>query len=112
MRNIDIAIDERKHAHSFFFVSYKTPAIRTTLLLPGHITTTLFGTINLPQNRFFRFFAPSLQPDTVVKEIISALNDQEGRVVRLPLYTNFARVGSVAAGLVPGWAREFCQWVG
>lgn len=90
---------------------YKTPSIRTTLLLPGHIMTDLFGNINLPQNRLFRFFAPSLQPRLIVKQIISALDDQEGRVIRMPLYTNFARVGSMAAGLVPGWGRDFCQWM-
>jgi hypothetical protein len=73
--------------------------------------TGLFSTVQLPQSNLFRFIAPSLQPYTLVKEIISALDDQESRIIRLPLYTNFARVGSVAAGLVPGWLRDLIQWV-
>ncbi len=73
--------------------------------------TPLFARIRFPNSSLFRFFAPSLQPHDVVKQIIQALDDQESRVIRLPFYTNFARIGSVGAGLIPGWLRDFMQWV-
>jgi len=53
---------------------YHTPQIRTSLVIPGHILTPLFSTVRFPNNRLFRFCFPSLEPITVVKAIIAALD--------------------------------------
>lgn len=65
----------------------------------------------MPPTPFVRFIAPSIQPHAIVKEILSALDDQESRVVRLPTYTQIARITNVGANLVPAWFRDFLQWV-
>ena len=91
---------------------YLTPAIRTSLFLPGHISTPLFARLRMPSNWFVRFVAPSVQPHIVVKHIIAALDDQESRVVRLPSYTHVARLMNVGANIMPGWSRDLLQRVG
>lgn len=55
--------------------------------------------------------APSLEPREVVQEIVRALAAQESRVVRMPFYTHSARLLHTGSGFVPGWARDFLQWV-
>lgn len=90
---------------------YDAPTIHATLLLPGHISTPLFDKINLPRSPLFRFAAPSLEPGQVVQGIVDALEAQESRVVRMPVYTHSARLLGVGAGLVPGWIRDILQWV-
>ncbi|ORY29556.1 hypothetical protein BCR39DRAFT_574881 [Naematelia encephala] len=90
---------------------YLTPAIRTTLVLPSHIQTSLFERIQLPPTRFWRFLAPTVSPHTIVKEIIQALDSQESRVIRLPFYSQAARVLGTGAGLVPHWLRDLLQWI-
>jgi len=86
---------------------YHTPSIRTSLVLPGHTHTPLFSRASLPQSAWFRFLAPSLQPHTVVKSIIAALDENESRTILLPFFTNF--VGVVR--LLPSWVRDFFQWI-
>ena len=90
---------------------YKTPLIRTTLVLPSFIQTTLFAQIQLPRARYFQFLAPPLRPEVVVSRIISALEDDESRVVRIPWYSHFARIMGDAFGIVPSWLRDLLQWV-
>ncbi|KAK4683972.1 hypothetical protein P7C73_g6237, partial [Tremellales sp. Uapishka_1] len=89
---------------------YKTPSIRTTLLLPSHILTKLFASLRLPTSRFFRFLAPPLQPHVVVKAIISALDAQESRVIRLPFYTEVGRLLGVGVGILPTYVTDAIQW--
>lgn len=90
---------------------YDAKQVRMTLILPGHIHTPLFSKIRFPRAAIFRFFAPSLLPQTVVKNIIEALDAQENRVVRVPAYTHSARILSLGSSLVPGFVRTFAQWI-
>ncbi|WVQ83557.1 hypothetical protein IAT38_005698 [Cryptococcus sp. DSM 104549] len=89
---------------------YSSPSIRTTLLLPSHTLTSLFSRTALPSSRLFSFLCPSLQPHTIVKQVIAALDEGESRVIRLPWYTNAARVMGDGVGVVPRWMRDGMQW--
>ncbi|OCF45009.1 hypothetical protein I317_01060 [Kwoniella heveanensis CBS 569] len=90
---------------------YKTPSIRTTLLLPSFVQTALFSKTHLPDSRIMRFLCPPIQPHVIVKEIISALDARESRVIRLPFYTQAARFMGDGVGLVPSWLRDILQRV-
>ena len=90
---------------------YKTPLIRTTLLLPSFISTTLFSDISFPKSRLYDFFAPPVQPHEVVKAIISALDEDESRVIRMPFYTQMARFWTPGVGVAPSWLVDLVQWV-
>ncbi|WWD16779.1 hypothetical protein CI109_101211 [Kwoniella shandongensis] len=90
---------------------YKTPSIRTTLVLPSFIQTKLFDKVQLPPSRIWNFFCPPLRPETVVRAIISAMEEQESRIIRLPWYTNGARFMGDGTGLIPAWLRDALQWV-
>jgi len=85
---------------------YHTPQIRTSLILPGHIMTPLFSTVRFPNSRLFRFCFPSLEPITVVKAIITAMDEQHSRTIYLPFYANFTPV----LRLLPSFLRDFAQW--
>lgn len=91
----------------FYPLSYLAPEVRTTLLVPGHIQTPLFSTTHFPQNFLFRFFVPSLQPITIAKAVIAALDEQHSRTIYLPFYVNFVPV----LRLLPSFLRDFAQWV-
>ncbi|KAB5590520.1 Short-chain dehydrogenase/reductase family protein [Ceratobasidium theobromae] len=86
---------------------YNAPAVRTTLLCPGHVMTPLFSTVKFPSSWWYRFFAPSLAPHDVVKAMIAAMDEQESRTIFMPFYTHFVRL----TGILPSWARDFCQWI-
>jgi short-subunit dehydrogenase len=86
---------------------YRTPKIRTTLLVPGHVTTPLFSHITFPSNAFFKFFVPSIAPVALVKAIITALDEQHSKTIYLPFYTHF----SGCLPLLPSFVRDFAQWL-
>jgi len=86
---------------------YRTPAIRTTLLVAGHVLTPLFSTVSIPQNWLYKFFVPSLAPVTVAKAVIAALDEQHSRVIYLPFYANFVPY----LILMPSFIRDFGQWL-
>jgi short-subunit dehydrogenase len=86
---------------------YKTPAIRTTLVVAGHTLTRLFSTVKLPQSLWYKFLVPSVPPVTIVKAVIQALDEQHSRTIYLPFYANFAPYLS----LMPSFIRDFGQWV-
>lgn len=85
---------------------YHTPQIRTSLVVPGHIQTPLFSTIRLPSNWLFRFCFPSLEPISVVKAIIRALDEQHSQTIYLPFFGNFTPL----LRLFPSFLRDFAQW--
>jgi NAD(P)-dependent dehydrogenase (short-subunit alcohol dehydrogenase family) len=93
--------------HANVTLRYGAPGIRTTIVCPGHILTPLFSTIQLPSNPFFKFFAPSIAPVTVVKAVITALDAQQSRTIYLPFYTNLSPV----LRMVPSYLRDICQMV-
>ncbi|KAJ6628948.1 retinal short-chain dehydrogenase reductase [Mycena sp. CBHHK59/15] len=82
---------------------YKCPAIRTTLIVPGHIYTPLFSTLIQPQ----QFFFPTLHPITIVKRVIAALDETHSQTIYLPFYTHFAP----ALHLLPGFVSDFASWI-
>jgi short-subunit dehydrogenase len=90
---------------------YHAPGVKTTLLLPGHIRTPLFDRIQFPRSLFFRFMAPSLEPEQVVAGIIMELEYKRNGVIRMPFYTQAVRFLNIGTGLVPGYIRNFLQWV-
>ncbi|CCM00681.1 uncharacterized protein FIBRA_02720 [Fibroporia radiculosa] len=84
---------------------YKTPGIRTTLLVPGHILTPLFSKAGIPTQWWYRFLVPSLPPVTIAKAVITALDDQYSRTIYLPFYVNFVPF----LGLMPSFVRDIGQ---
>ncbi|KAH9948370.1 retinal short-chain dehydrogenase/reductase [Amylocystis lapponica] len=86
---------------------YNTPAIRTTLLVTGHILTPLFANVKLPNSWLYSFFVPSLQPVTVAKAVITALHEQHSRTIYMPFYANFVPY----LPLCPSFVRDFGQWL-
>src|SRR5882762_6286929 len=87
--------------------SYRTPKIRTTLVVPGHVLTPLFSHVTLSTSAFYKFFVPSLPPVAIVKAVITALDEQHSKTIYLPFYTHFAGW----LGLVPSFVRDAAQWV-
>jgi NAD(P)-dependent dehydrogenase (short-subunit alcohol dehydrogenase family) len=83
---------------------YKCPKIRTTLVLPGHILTPMFSKIKFPS--YLKFWAPSVAPVAVVKEIIAALDEQHSKTIFLPFFTHLAPY----VGILPSFLRDFLQW--
>ncbi|KAJ7129414.1 retinal short-chain dehydrogenase/reductase [Mycena epipterygia] len=82
---------------------YKCPAIRTTLVCPGHIHTALFATLNAsPQ-----FFFPTLHPIDIVKRVIKALDETHSQTIYLPFYTHFMP----ALQLLPDFVADFSSWL-
>jgi hypothetical protein len=67
----------------------------------------MFSTVTFPSFPFFKFLCPSVQPVTVVKRIIAALDDQHSQTVLLPFYTNFIPY----IGHLPSFLRDLVQWV-
>jgi len=86
---------------------YKTPKIRTTLVLAGHTMTPLFSRMSFPTAEWFKFLVPSLPPHAVAKAIIAALDEQESRTIYLPFFTHFVRW----VGILPSYGRDFFQWL-
>ncbi|KAI0068718.1 retinal short-chain dehydrogenase/reductase [Artomyces pyxidatus] len=86
---------------------YKVPQIRTTLVVPGHVQTPLFSTVTLPTSWLYRFFVPSVQPVTVTKAVIAALDEQHSRTLYLPFYVNFTPF----LNSMPSFVRDFAQWL-
>jgi len=80
---------------------YDAPNVRTTLVCPARLTTPLFGSMaDIPL--LARFMAPTLQPHTVAKAVIAALDLEESREIVLPAAMNLFWI---LRGL-PSWARD------
>ena len=86
---------------------YNAPGVRTSLVLPGHVLTPLFSTVDLPDNWFYRFLVPSLPPIHVVKDIIAVLDERHSQTIYLPFYANFVPY----LRLMPSFVRDLGQWV-
>jgi len=88
-------------------IRHKCPQIRTTLLAPGHIFTPMFRTLRFPDSSLWKFFFPSLQPITVVKRIIAALDEQHSQVIMIPFFT----IAAPWLPVIPRFLRDFCTWI-
>jgi hypothetical protein len=69
--------------------------------------TPMFSTARFPSYPLYRFFFPSVPPVTVVKTIITILDEQHSRTVLLPFFTNFAPFLKI----LPSFLRDLVQWV-
>lgn len=94
---------------------YKSPEIRTTLVLPGHLKTALFAETVMPSTWHGRLLTPSLAPESVADAVVGALDggpmSSTDTVIRMPLVTQSARVWGPASGLLPGPVLRFGHWV-
>ncbi|KAJ7044586.1 retinal short-chain dehydrogenase/reductase [Mycena alexandri] len=82
---------------------YKCPAIRTTLVAPGHIHTALFATLRPPP----QFFFPTIHPIDIVKRVIQALDDTHSQTIYLPFYVHFMPL----LQLLPDFVSDFASWL-
>jgi len=69
---------------------HNCPRIRTTLVCPGYVTTPLFSSIAFPPVPSLKFLLPPAQPVSVVKRIISALDENQSQIILTPFWANFA----------------------
>jgi hypothetical protein len=83
------------------------PQIRTTLVVAGHVLTPMFGAVRLPPYTLHKFCFPSIPPVTVVKRIITALDEQHSQVIMIPFYVHFAPFLTH----LPSFLRDLAQWV-
>ncbi|KZO93165.1 NAD(P)-binding protein [Calocera viscosa TUFC12733] len=87
----------------------RVPGVRTTLLVPGQIHTSLFASLQLRKNWLRDFVAPPLPAHTVVKEIIRSLDERESGEVYMPFYARCVE----ALDWLPLWVRDAVQaWTG
>ncbi|KAI9846654.1 MAG: hypothetical protein M1837_003709 [Sclerophora amabilis] len=89
--------------------------IKTVLVTPGQISTSLFAGVETPSN----FLGPVLEPVDVAKEIIKAIDEGRGGVLAMPLYTRWVQVlGVLPVGAqkifrsLSGWDRAMEGFVG
>jgi short-subunit dehydrogenase len=67
------------------------PNIKTMLVTPGQLSTSMFAGLRTPSN----FIAPVVEPVDIAKEIIRRVDNGEGGAFGLPLYTNLVGVLNV-----------------
>lgn len=56
--------------------------VKMILVEPGQVATPLFSSVKTPN----KFIAPVLEPVQVAREIVSAIDEGRGGVIRLPAY--------------------------
>lgn len=61
------------------------PDIKTILVEPGQLSTPLFGRLQSPNS----FFAPTLEPVDVAREIIAAIDGGSSGALAMPLYARW-----------------------
>ncbi|OSX59487.1 hypothetical protein POSPLADRAFT_1059677 [Postia placenta MAD-698-R-SB12] len=86
---------------------YKTPGIRTTLVVPGHVLTPMFSKVRLPTAWWYRFLVPSIPPVAIAKAVIAAIDDQHSQQILMPFYANFVPL----LQFCPSYIRDFGQWL-
>lgn len=86
---------------------YHAPKVRTTLVLPGRLATPMFSQMNASKSNFHKFFTPMVHPISVVKAIITALDEQHSVDIYMPFYAHFVPY----VRLLPSFGRDFFQWV-
>ncbi|KLT41037.1 NAD(P)-binding protein [Cutaneotrichosporon oleaginosum] len=91
---------------------YDASEVRTTLVLPGHILTGMFTKTILPKSFFLRLLVPSLTPPEVADAIVGALGGgRANTVLRLPFFTQSARLLNPASALLPDIVLRLSHWV-
>lgn len=86
---------------------YKDPPIRTTLLIPGRLNTSLFSSIPKSSSPFVNFLAPTIDPIIVAKAVTAALEKEISGEIFLPRFGGWIWV--LEGG--PSWFREGLEWI-
>ncbi|GMK54551.1 hypothetical protein CspeluHIS016_0111370 [Cutaneotrichosporon spelunceum] len=91
---------------------YDASEVRTTLVLPGHILTRMFTKTILPNSLWLRMLTPSLTASEVADAIVGALGGGKANtVLRLPFFTQCARLLNPGSALVPDIVLRLSHWV-
>ncbi|KAI5476344.1 hypothetical protein MNV49_007857 [Pseudohyphozyma bogoriensis] len=77
------------------------PPIRTTLLVPGRIHTPLFESLAAP-SPLVSFLAPTVEPHTIAKKVIAALECETSTEIYIPRYGGLLW----AVRGLPSWCKE------
>jgi len=85
---------------------YKTPNVRTTLVLPGQIATSMFAGVSFAHS-WMKLVTPVLPAHAVAKAIIAAMDSQFSTTIRLPFYVHL----TPWLRLTPSYIRDWFQWV-
>jgi len=85
---------------------YKASNVRTTLVLPGHIATSMFASVSFAHG-WMKFVTPVLPAHAVAKAIIAAMDSQFSTTIRLPFYVHL----TPWLRLAPSYIRDWFQWV-
>ena len=73
-----------------------SPSIKTILVTPGQLTTTLFEGVETPSN----FLGPLVEPVEVAKEIVKAVDAGVSAELAMPLYSKWIQImGMLPPGL-------------
>lgn len=80
----------------------KYPKIKTLLVTPGQIATSLFEGVHTPSN----FLGPVLEPVEVAKEIIAAVDAGVSAELAMPLYARWIGVLNV----LPVGLQRMLRW--
>ena len=86
--------------------SHSPNSIRLSVVLPGHIRTSLFSRIK-PFNRLASFLLPLQEPSDVARAIVEAIEKEQGGFICIPKPVGIAWLWK---GL-PSWAGDFLRWV-
>ncbi|KAI9755992.1 MAG: hypothetical protein M4579_004037 [Chaenotheca gracillima] len=78
--------------------------IKTILVTPGQLSTSLFAGVQTPSN----FFGPVLEPVDVAKEIIRAVDDGRSALLAMPLYSRWVFLLGVLPVGVQRLIRKAC----
>ncbi|KAF2458746.1 hypothetical protein BDY21DRAFT_385207 [Lineolata rhizophorae] len=78
------------------------PYIKTLLVTPGQLATSLFARVRSPSN----FLAPVAEPVDVAREIIRAVDNGESGEISVPLYARWVDW----LGVVPVGVRQGLRW--
>ncbi|EYE99381.1 putative short-chain dehydrogenase/reductase family protein [Aspergillus ruber CBS 135680] len=84
-------------------VSGNYEKVKMLLVETGQLSTPLFGWIQTPSN----FFAPVLEPVQVAQEIVAAIDEGRGGVIRLPAFAALARWYAV----FPAGLQRIARWL-
>lgn len=77
--------------------------VKMLLVETGQLSTPLFNWIQTPSN----FFAPILEPVQVAQEIVAAIDEGRGGVIRLPAFAALARWYAV----FPAGLQRIARWL-
>lgn len=88
------------------YESLRRSASNVSLVLPSHISTTLFQHWRYPFP--FNYLVPTLSPEYVASKCIEEVHSRQSRRLYLPRTT--VALEMLTLSWVPGWAKELALW--